>query len=87
MDIFLNLNTVRDLFDRIILTTDVPLPNLSANMESPVFGPAKQWKQVHWRGSSLETPSTDSIGVQVIGVDTTGNREYFIYPECRNAGF
>ena len=60
------------LFDRIVLSTDVPLPNLSANMESPVFGPAKQWKQVHWRGSSLETPSSDSIGVQVIGVDTTG---------------
>jgi len=62
------------LFDKVVLSTDVPLPNLSANMESPVFGPAKQWKQVHWRGHSLESPSTDSIGVQVIGVDTLGNQ-------------
>jgi hypothetical protein len=62
------------IFDRITLTTDVPLPNLSANMESPEFGPAKQWKQVHWRGNSLESPSTDSIGIQVIGVDTSGNQ-------------
>jgi Peptidase family C25 len=62
------------LFDKIILTTDVPVPNLSASMESPVFGPAKQWKQLHWRGRSTESPSTDSIGVQVIGVDTSGNQ-------------
>jgi hypothetical protein len=60
------------LYDKIILSTDVPLPNLSANLESPLFGPAKQWKQVHWRGNSLESPSTDSIGVQVIGADTSG---------------
>ncbi len=62
------------LYDKIILTTDVPVSNLSANMVSPVFGPAKQWKQVHWRGYSLESPSTDSVGVQVIGVDTSGNQ-------------
>jgi len=61
------------LYDKIILTTDVPLPNLSGNMESPAFGPAKQWKQVHWRGNSLESPSTDNISVQVIGVDTSNN--------------
>jgi hypothetical protein len=39
---------------------------------SPLFGPAKQWKQVHWRGKSLESPSTDSVGITVIGVDTAG---------------
>lgn len=43
-------------------------------VSSPVFGPAKQWKQVHWRGSSLETPATDSADVTVIGVDTAGNQ-------------
>jgi hypothetical protein len=62
------------LYDKLVLSADVPLPNLSANMESPIFGPAKQWKQMHWRGSSLETPSTDSVGVQIIGVDTSGNQ-------------
>ncbi|HEY2649492.1 MAG TPA: C25 family cysteine peptidase [Puia sp.] len=62
------------LYDNFILSTDVPVPNLTASMTSPIFGPAKQWKQVHWRGTSLESPSTDSVGVQVIGVDTSGNQ-------------
>jgi hypothetical protein len=61
------------IYDKIVLSTDVPLPNLSASMESPEFGPAKKWKQVHWRGHSLENPSTDNFGVQVMGVDTLGN--------------
>ena len=64
----------KGLYDKIVLSTDVELQNLRGNIESPLFGPAKQWKQIHWRGSSLETPSTDSIGVQVIGVDTSGNQ-------------
>ncbi len=63
------------LYDKIILTTDVPVPDLSANVLSPVFGPAKQWKQMHWRGHSIESPSTDSVGVQIIGVDTSGNQQ------------
>jgi hypothetical protein len=62
------------LYDNFVLSTDVPVPNLTASMTSPIFGPAKQWKQVHWRGTSLESPSTDSVGVQVIGVDTSGNQ-------------
>jgi Peptidase family C25 len=62
------------IYDKIILTTDVPVPDLSGTVESPVFGPAKQWKQVHWRGKSQESPSTDSIGVQVVGMDTLGNQ-------------
>ena len=62
------------LYDKVILSTNVDLQNLTGNIVSPLFGPAKQWKQIHWRGSSLESPSTDSFGVQVIGVDTSGNQ-------------
>jgi hypothetical protein len=29
---------------------------------------------VHWRGTSLENPSTDTVSVQVLGVDTLGNQ-------------
>jgi hypothetical protein len=63
------------LYDKVVLSADVVLQNLTGSMESPLFGPAKQWKQVHWRGGSLETPSTDSLGVQVIGVDSSGNQD------------
>jgi hypothetical protein len=61
------------LGDKIVLSVDLPLQNLNGSVESPVFGPAKQWKQVHWQGSSLDAPA-DSVGVQVIGVDTSGNQ-------------
>lgn len=63
-----------DIYDKIILSVDCPSLNITGNITSPLFGPAKQWKQLHWNGSSLETPSSDSIGVQVIGVDTSGNK-------------
>ncbi|HEY8733212.1 MAG TPA: hypothetical protein VIL90_01520, partial [Puia sp.] len=62
------------LYDKLVLSTDVSLPNLSANMESPLFGPAKHWNEIHWRGNSQEIPSTDSVGVEVVGVDTSGNQ-------------
>ncbi|HET6255536.1 MAG TPA: C25 family cysteine peptidase [Puia sp.] len=44
----------------------------SGSILSPVFGPAKQWGMVHWRGHDLSNPVTDTVGVQVIGVDTLG---------------
>jgi Peptidase family C25 len=60
------------IYDRIILSVDCPSSNTTGSVTSPLFGPAKQWNQVHWRGNSLENPSTDSIGVDIYGVDTTG---------------
>jgi flagellar hook assembly protein FlgD len=62
------------IFDQMILSVDCPAPNTNGFISSPVFGPAKQWNQVHWRGNSLESPSADSIGVEVYGVDTSGNQ-------------
>ena len=41
---------------------------------SPKFGPAVSWKEMHWRGTSLETNSPDNPTVQVIGIDTSGNK-------------
>jgi hypothetical protein len=40
---------------------------------SPKFGPAISWKEMHWRGTSLETNSADNPTVQIIGIDTLGN--------------
>jgi hypothetical protein len=39
---------------------------------SPVFGPAKSWKLLKWRGTSLETTVGDIPLVNVIGVNTAG---------------
>jgi hypothetical protein len=61
------------VFDNEPISVNCPVPFTSGSVTSPYFGPAKQWKQVHWRGSSLENPTADTAGVQVIGIDTSGN--------------
>jgi len=45
---------------------------LSGEMTSDKFGPALQWNSLHWRGSSVEIPSKDSVAIQVLGVDANG---------------
>ena len=62
------------IYEKIVMSKDCPSPNVSGDFTSPRFGPAKQWKQIHWRGSSLENPTSDSATVQVIGLDTAGNK-------------
>ncbi|NII27509.1 hypothetical protein HB364_20645 [Pseudoflavitalea sp. X16] len=39
-------------------------------ISSPVLGPAKEWKELHWHGTSQETPSTDHASVSVIGINS-----------------
>ncbi len=41
---------------------------------SPIFGPAVAWKEMHWRGTSLESNSPDNPTVAIIGIDTAGNK-------------
>ena len=62
------------IYDQITLTANCPSLNTEGSVLSPKFGPARQWKQLHWRGYSLENPSTDQVGLQVLGVDTLGNQ-------------
>ncbi len=61
------------IYDRTFISTNCISPDLVGTILSPEFGPAKKWNTLHWRGSSLETPSTDSVGLQLYGVDTSGN--------------
>ena len=59
--------------DRIELSHQFIAPDTSGFITSPKFGPATQWKQMHWRGSSLEANSADNPKVQIIGIDSLGN--------------
>jgi flagellar hook assembly protein FlgD len=59
--------------DKISLTANYITPDSVGVIVSPSLGPARKWKQLHWRGGSLESPYTDSVQVQVMGVDTSGN--------------
>jgi len=57
--------------------TTAPVACLSPDslgfVTSPVFGPAKTWKNVHWRGNSEEANSFDNPTVSVIGVAQDGS--------------
>lgn len=66
-------------YDAITLNVDCPTPDTLGYITSPVFGPAKKWDKVHWRGYSQETNSPDNPTVQVIGVDSTGTQQTVLY--------
>jgi len=59
--------------DAISLDATCPGPIYYGTVASPVFGPAKAWSMVHWYGDDGTTQPTDTVGVQVIGIDTLGN--------------
>ena len=59
--------------DKISLLANYSIPDSIGTVVSPSFGPAKKWKQLHWRGNNLEMPTTDSTVLQLVGVDTLGN--------------
>ena len=65
--------TVNDS-DAIGLSVNCPTPDTSGTVTSPIFGPVKKWGKVHWRGQDLVHPHTDSTYLQVIGIDTLGNK-------------
>ncbi|HEV2353331.1 MAG TPA: hypothetical protein VGR89_03765, partial [Puia sp.] len=59
--------------DKIELPANYYTPDSLGTVVSPPFGPARNWHNLYWSGSSLETPSTDSVVLQVTGIDTLGN--------------
>lgn len=59
--------------DKIILAHNFNAPDTIGYITSPKFGPATAWKEMHWRGSSLEPNSPDNPKVEIIGIDSLGN--------------
>ena len=66
------------IYDRGILSATAHTPDTIGIITSPVFGPAKQWKEVIWKGTSLEDPSTDNPTIEVIGINAQ-NIETVLY--------
>lgn len=60
------------LNDQITMQLNVLSSDTLGYITSPVFGPAKAWKQIKWRGSSLDTKPGDAASIAVIGVSATG---------------
>jgi hypothetical protein len=59
--------------DGITLTTNVFTPDSIARLTSPRFGPAAAWKRLQWAGSSLETPNTDTVSLNLLGIRINGS--------------
>lgn len=59
--------------DQIDIKANFVTPDTLGYITSPKFGPATSWKEMHWRGTSLEVNSPDNPSVQIIGIDTAGN--------------
>jgi len=66
-------------YDKILLNANCTTPDSIGYITSPIFGPAKQWKQLHWRGNSQDTTIGDNPTVDVYGIDLLGN-ETLLYP-------
>ncbi len=54
-----------------IITLNSLIPE--GTIESPTFGPATSWNELHWRGSSNDPTNTDTTSIQVWGVRNDGS--------------
>lgn len=69
--------------DFLTMTTYPYTPDTVGTITSPKFGPAKQWYDLKWDGTSIETPSNDNPSINVMGVDNNNN-ETLLYQLDRN---
>lgn len=69
--------------DKILVTAVMPTPDTVGTIVSPVFGPAREWKEVRWQGSSQEASTGDNPTIQIIGIDPQ-NVEHVLYTLDRN---
>ncbi|MFN0081490.1 MAG: C25 family cysteine peptidase [Ferruginibacter sp.] len=61
-----------DLLNVPFIATGV---SLSGEITSDVFGPAKMWNELHWRGRKLEVANNDRTAVSIIGLNITGTED------------
>jgi hypothetical protein len=57
----------KGIYDRITLSVNCATSNAQGFINSPVFGPAKEWKSVYWNGYREETGSDVPV-VNVFGI-------------------
>lgn len=60
------------IYDGITLNADCPSPDTLGLITSPVFGPAKAWHDLKWRGHTVDTKAGDKPTVDVIGINING---------------
>jgi hypothetical protein len=60
------------IYDRLLLSVNCITPDTLGYTTSPVFGPARQWKQLKWRGASADAGAGDAPTVDLMGITSNG---------------
>jgi hypothetical protein len=60
-------------YDNVSMSVDCFTNDTAGTITSPLFGPAKQWKQLHWRGNSQDSVAGDNPIIDVYGVEPNGS--------------
>ena len=67
-----SIKFAENIYDRILLSVDCPTPDTLGYTTSPAFGVAKQWKQLKWRGSTVDATAGDMPTIDLIGINSAG---------------
>lgn len=62
-------------YDNISLLTDCGVPDTVGFIASPKFGPALQWKEMQWKGRSVDMNPGDNPRIDIIGVKNDGTAD------------
>ena len=60
--------------DQIETNITVMSRHKAGTIESPAFGPARNWTDLHWSGTSVDALPGDSTLIQVIGIKNDGSQ-------------
>jgi hypothetical protein len=61
--------------DNFTLSVDCPTTDSAGYIISPRFGPAKQWKELKWRGSSMDATAGDNPTLSIVGFRRDGQAD------------
>ncbi len=63
-----------DTVQNITFTTLIGGNWYKGYVTSEVIGPAIQWNSLHWANNSVEATSTDTLALDIVGIDTVGTQ-------------
>lgn len=66
------------IYDRISLSVDCQTPDSLGYITSPVFGPAKSWKEIRWNGERIDSAVGDSPKISLIGIKRDGTKDLLL---------
>lgn len=60
------------IYDKITLSVDCKTPDSTGNIVSPVFGPARAWKELKWNGATEDASAGDEPIIKLLGINANG---------------